>query len=80
MGKLDKLRRKLLARPTEMPLTEVEQLLKADGWAMRQGKGSHVVFTKPDTPPIPMRLDDGKVNRAAIRDAAKAIGQPGDGA
>ncbi len=78
MGKLDKLRRKLLARPTEMPLTDVQQLLELAGWTMRQGKGSHVVFTKPDTPPIPMRVEDGKVNRAAIRDAANAIGQPGE--
>lgn len=78
MGKLDKLRRKLLARPTEMPLTDVQQLLEAAGWTMRQGKGSHVVFTKPDNPPIPMRVEDGKVNRAAIRDAAKAIGQLGE--
>ncbi len=73
-GKLEKLRQKLLARPVEMPLADVRQVLKAAGWSMREGKGSHVVFIKPDTPPIPMRVEDRKVNRAAVNDAARAIG------
>jgi predicted RNA binding protein YcfA (HicA-like mRNA interferase family) len=48
--------------------------LRREGWAERQGKGSHVLFTKPGQPNISVPRHPGDIKRGLLRAIAKSAG------
>ncbi len=51
---------------------EVMNWLRKDGWAERPGRGSHVVFSKPDRHIIVPNHGDGHVPAGTLRAIARA--------
>ncbi len=78
MGKLEKLRQKLLARPVEMGFAGIRLLLEADGWTLDRVTGSHHHFIKADEEVVTPSPHSGKVRRDAITRVARAIGSQRD--
>lgn len=75
MGKLEKLRRKLLARPVEMDFADVRLLLEADDWVLNRVTGSHHHFTKAGERTMTVSVHNGKVRQSAVNDIADRISQ-----
>ena len=44
MVNVEKLKAKLLARPTEALISDVQAIFEAEGWTLRSIKGSHHIF------------------------------------
>ena len=47
MTQLDKLIKRICARPPEASFNDVRRLLEAYGWVLKRQKGSHFHFTRP---------------------------------
>jgi len=48
--------------------------LRREGWAERQGRGSHVVFTRPGHRNISVPRHPGDLKRGLLRSIAEAAG------
>jgi predicted RNA binding protein YcfA (HicA-like mRNA interferase family) len=48
--------------------------LRREGWAERQGKGSHVLFTKPGQPNISVPRHPGDIKRGLLRGGQRPAG------
>ena len=80
MGRLDRLRRRLLTLPAEMDFREVDAVLKGDGYRLDRVDGSHHQYTKPAGETRTVSSHKSTVQRYQLRQIADKIRQPGEGA
>ena len=70
MKKTDKTLQRLLSGRADhnIDFGDLVALLKAEGFTERHGKGSHVIFTKPDVPErITLQADGSKAKAYQVR-------------
>lgn len=68
MTKADRILERLRREPPEMTFSEIETLLTALGWKIRQGKSSHIVLTTPRDRPITIATVKGRtIKRKYLR-------------
>jgi predicted RNA binding protein YcfA (HicA-like mRNA interferase family) len=53
---------------------EVMNRLRREGWAERSGKGSHIVFSKPDNDNVSVPNHRGDIPPGTLRSIARAAG------
>ncbi len=63
MARADRLLERLLRLPPEMSISEIETILTARGWTIRQGNSSHLVLTTPTNKPITISTVKGRTVR-----------------
>lgn len=78
MGRLDRLRQRLLTLPAEMDFREVDAVLKGDGYRLDRADDSHRQYTKPGWETQTLSSHKGKVQRYQLRQIADKIRQPGE--
>lgn len=66
MAKFLKLIRKLLRRPPEAHVKDIERVLKYFGWSIKNKKGSHFVYHKEGHLPLTITKHKNKVKRGYI--------------
>jgi len=60
MTQLEKLIRRLTARPPDARFEDVRRVLEAHGWSLARQSGSHCTFSKPGEPPVVIPLVAGR--------------------
>ena len=74
MGRLEKLRQRLMTRPVEMDFADIRLLLETDGWTLARVTGSHHHFRKSGQRRITVSVHNGKVRKPSVQEIADRLG------
>ncbi|MFH1825040.1 MAG: type II toxin-antitoxin system HicA family toxin [Candidatus Firestonebacteria bacterium] len=75
MANIDKIVKKMLQRPAEMPFNEIKRILEYFGFTLRTtGSGSsHLIYERENSRPITIVKNKKKVTRWYIKDIVKIL-------
>jgi len=74
VSSVNKLVRRLLARPADMRFDEVETVLESFGYELKGSKGSHRRFERPGRPMIVVPVSARRVSRYYLADLVRLLG------